>query len=214
MESVSKYIDHTNLHQEVNKVAVEKLCREAIENNFASVCINPVFVRYASEILNKEKPKVCTVVGFPLGATPIELKFAESRYLIHQGAEELDMVINISALKEGDRRYIQSEIEKVVTAADGNCVKVIIETCLLTNEEKKIASEIAVDSGADFIKTSTGFSFEGAVVDDLILIRKVIGSEMGIKASGGIKTLSDLNMFLNAGANRIGTSNAIAIINE
>ena len=214
MESVSKYIDHTNLHQEVNKVAVEKLCREAIENNFASVCINPVFVRYASEILNKEKPKVCTVVGFPLGAVPIELKFAESRYLIHQGAEELDMVINISALKEGDRRYIQSEIEKVVAAADGNCVKVIIETCLLTNEEKKIASEIAVDSGADFIKTSTGFSFEGAVVDDLILIRKVIGSDMGIKASGGIKTLSDLNMFLNAGANRIGTSNAIAIINE
>ena len=214
MESVSKYIDHTNLHQEVNKVAVEKLCREAIENNFASVCINPVFVRYASEILNKEKPKVCTVVGFPLGANPIELKFTESRYLIHQGAEELDMVINISALKEGDRRYIQSEIEKVVAAADGNCVKVIIETCLLTNEEKKIASEIAVDSGADFIKTSTGFSFEGAVVDDLILIRKVIGSEIGIKASGGIKTLSDLNMFLNAGANRIGTSNAIAIINE
>ena len=214
MESVSKYIDHTNLHQEVNKVAVEKLCREAIENNFASVCINPVFVRYASEILNKEKPKVCTVVGFPLGADPIELKFAESRYLIHQGAEELDMVINISALKEGDRRYIKSEIKKVVAAADGNCVKVIIETCLLTNEEKKIASEIAVDSGADFIKTSTGFSFEGAVVDDLILIRKVIGSEMGIKASGGIKTLSDLNMFLNAGANRIGTSNAIAIINE
>ena len=214
MESVSKYIDHTNLHQEVNKAAVEKLCREAIENNFASVCINPVFVRYASEILNKEKPKVCTVVGFPLGADPIELKFAESRYLIHQGAEELDMVINISALKEGDRRYIQSEIEKVVAAADGNCVKVIIETCLLTSEEKKIASEIAVDSGADFIKTSTGFSFEGAVVDDLILIRKVIGSEIGIKASGGIKTLSDLNMFLNAGANRIGTSNAIAIINE
>ena len=214
MESVSKYIDHTNLHQEVNKVAVEKLCREAIENNFASVCINPVFVRYASEILNKEKPKVCTVVGFPLGADPIELKFAESRYLIHQGAEELDMVINISALKEGDRQYIQSEIEKVVAAADGNCVKVIIETCLLTNEEKKIVSEIAVDSGADFIKTSTGFSFKGAVVDDLIIIRKVIGSEMGIKASGGIKTLSDLNMFLNAGANRIGTSNAIAIINE
>ena len=114
------YIDHTNLHQEVNKASVEKLCREAIENNFASVCINPVFVKYASEILNKEEPKVCTVVGFPLGAAPIELKFAESRYLIHQGAEELDMVINISALKEGDRRYIQSEIEKVVAAADAD----------------------------------------------------------------------------------------------
>ena len=214
MESVSNYIDHTNLHQEVNKADVEKLCIEAIENNFASVCINPVFVSYVSEILNKESPKVCTVVGFPLGADPVELKFAESRYLIHQGAEELDMVINISALKERDNRYIKSEIEKVVAAADGNCVKVIIETCLLTNEEKKIVSEIAVDSGADFIKTSTGFSFEGAVVDDLMLIRKVIGSEIGIKASGGIKTLSDLKMFLNAGANRIGTSNAMAIINE
>ena len=214
MESVSKYIDHTNLHQEVNKASVEKLCREAIENNFASVCINPVFVKYASEILNKEKPKVCTVVGFPLGAAPIELKFAESRYLIHQGAEELDMVINISALKEGDNQYVQSEIEKVVDAADGNCVKVIIETCLLTNEEKKIASEIAVSAGANFIKTSTGFSSYGATEDDVRLIRKSVGPDIGVKASGGVKTLSILNLLVEAGANRIGTSSALSIINE
>lgn len=214
MKSISEYIDHTNLRQEANKAAIENLCKEAVENNFASVCINPVFVRYASEVLNKEMPKVCTVVGFPLGADPIELKFAESRYLIHQGADELDMVINISALKEGDNKYVQFEIERVVDAADGNCVKVIIETCLLTSEEKKIASEIAVAAGASFIKTSTGFSSSGATEEDVKLIRKSVGLDIGVKASGGIKTLSILNMLIEAGANRIGTSNAISIINE
>ena len=214
MKSISEYIDHTNLRQEANKAAIENLCKEAVENNFASVCINPVFVRYASEVLNKEMPKVCTVVGFPLGADPTELKFAESRYLIHQGADELDMVINISALKEGDNKYVQFEIERVVDAADGNCVKVIIETCLLTSEEKKIASEIAVVAGASFIKTSTGFSSSGATEEDVKLIRKSVGLDIGVKASGGIKTLSILNRLIEAGANRIGTSNAISIINE
>ena len=214
MKSISEYIDHTNLRQEANKAAIENLCKEAVENNFASVCINPVFVRYVSEVLNKEMPKVCTVVGFPLGADPIELKVAESRYLIHQGANELDMVINISALKEGDNKYVQFEIERVVDAADGNCVKVIIETCLLTSEEKKIASEIAVAAGASFIKTSTGFSSSGATEEDVKLIRKSVGFDIGVKASGGIKTLSILNMLIEAGANRIGTSNAISIINE
>ena len=131
IESVSTYIDHTNLSQIASKSDIENLCKETVDNDFASVCVNPVFVPLASEILNSENPKVCTVVGFPLGADSPEIKFAESRYLIHQGAEELDMVINISALKEGDTRFIQSEIEKVVDAADGNCVKVIIETCLL-----------------------------------------------------------------------------------
>ena len=214
MKSISEYIDHTNLRQEANKAAIENLCKEAVENNFASVCINPIFVRYASEVLNKEMPKVCTVVGFPLGADPTELKFTESRYLIHQGADELDMVINISALKEGDNKYVQFEIERVVDAADGNCVKVIIETCLLTSEEKKIASEIAVAAGANFIKTSTGFSSYGATEEDVKLIRKSVGLDIGVKASGGIETLSILNMLIEAGANRIGTSNAISIINE
>ena len=214
IESVSTYIDHTNLSQTASKSDIENLCEEAVDNDFASVCVNPVFVPLASEILNSKNPKVCTVVGFPLGADSLEMKFAESRYLTHQGAEELDMVINISALKEGDTRFIQSEIEKVVDAADGNCVKVIIETCLLTDEEKKIVSELAVNAGADFIKTSTGFSFSGATEEDIKLIRKTVGSDMGIKASGGIKTLTDLKILVKAGANRIGTSNAISIINE
>jgi deoxyribose-phosphate aldolase len=214
IESVSNYIDHTNLSQTASKSDIENLCEEAVDNDFASVCVNPVFVPLASEILNSKNPKVCTVVGFPLGADSPEMKFAESRYLTHQGAEELDMVINISALKEGDNRFIQSEIEKVVDAADGNCVKVIIETCLLTDEEKKIVSELAVNAGADFIKTSTGFSFSGATEEDIKLIRKKVGSDMGIKASGGIKTLTDLKILVKAGANRIGTSNAISIINE
>ena len=214
IESVSTYIDHTNLSQTASKSDIENLCEEAVDNDFASVCVNPVFVPLASEILNSKNPKVCTVVGFPLGADSPEMKFAESRYLTYQGAEELDMVINISALKEGDTRFIQSEIEKVVDAADGNCVKVIIETCLLTDEEKKIVSELAVNAGADFIKTSTGFSFLGATEEDITLIRKTVGSDMGIKASGGIKTLTDLKILVKAGANRIGTSNAISIINE
>ena len=214
IESVSTYIDHTNLSQTASKSDIENLCEEAVNNDFVSVCVNPVFVPLASEILNSKNPKVCTVVGFPLGADSPEMKFAESRYLTHQGAEELDMVINISALKEGDTRFIQSEIEKVVDAADGNCVKVIIETCLLTDEEKKIVSELAVNAGADFIKTSTGFSFLGATEEDIKLIRKTVGSDMGIKASGGIKTLTDLKILVKAGANRIGTSNAISIINE
>ena len=214
IESVSTYIDHTNLSQTASKSDIENLCKEAVDNDFASVCVNPVFVPLASKILNSENPKVCTVVGFPLGADSPEMKFAESRYLTHLGAEELDMVINISALKEGDTRFIQSEIEKVVDAADGNCVKVIIETCLLTDEEKKTVSELAVDAGADFIKTSTGFSFSGATEEDVKLIRKTVGSDMGIKASGGIKTLTDLKVLVKAGANRIGTSNAISIINE
>ena len=214
IESVSTYIDHTNLSQTASKSDIENLCKEAVDNNFASVCVNPVFVPLASEILNSKNPKVCTVVGFPLGADSPEMKFAESRYLTHQGAEELDMVINISALKEGDTRFIQSEIEKVVDAADGNCVKVIIETCLLTDEEKKIVSELAVNAGADFIKTSTGFSFLGATEEDIKLIRKTVGSDMGIKASGGIKTITDLKILVKAGANRIGPSNAISIINE
>jgi deoxyribose-phosphate aldolase len=214
MESVSNYIDHTNLSQTATQLDIKNLCKEAIENDFSSVCVNPVFVPLAADILNNENPKVCTVVGFPLGADSSEMKFAESRYLIHRGAQELDMVINISALKDGNTSLIQSEIEKVVDAADGNCVKVIIETCLLSNEEKKLASKITVASGADFVKTSTGFSFAGATKKDVQLIRKTVGSDIGVKASGGIKTLSDLKIMVQAGANRIGTSNAISIINE
>ena len=214
MESVSNYIDHTNLSQTATQLDIKNLCKEAIENDFSSVCVNPVFVPLAADILNNENPKVCTVVGFPLGADSSEMKFAESRYLLHRGAQELDMVINISALKDGNTSLIQSEIEKVVDAADGNCVKVIIETCLLSNEEIKLASKITVASGANFVKTSTGFSFAGASKKDVQLIRKTIGPDIGVKASGGVKTLADLKKMIQAGANRIGTSNAISIINE
>ena len=214
MQSVSNYIDHTNLNQTANNFDIEKLCNEAIDNNFAAVCVNPVYVPLASDMLNGQDSKVCTVVGFPMGADSTEMKFAESRYLTHQGAEELDMVINIAAIKEKDIALVKNEIVKIVDAADGNCVKVIIETCLLTDDEIKLASEIAMDAEAHFIKTSTGFSLSGATEKDVKLIRKIVGSEMRIKASGGIKTLSDLKKLVKAGADRIGTSNAISIINE
>ena len=214
MQSVSNYIDHTNLNQTASNFDIEKLCNEAIDNNFAAVCINPVYVPLASDMLNGQDSKVCTVVGFPMGADPTEMKFAESRYLTHQGAEELDMVINIAAIKEKNISLVKNEIVKIVDAADGNCVKVIIETCLLTDDEIKLSSEIAMDAGAHFIKTSTGFSLSGATEKDVKLIRKIIGSDMKIKASGGIKTLSDLKKLVKAGADRIGTSNAISIINE
>ena len=214
MQLVSTYIDHTNLSQIAKKLDIEKLCKEAIDNNFVAVCINPVYVPLASDILNGENPKVCTVIGFPLGADSTEMKFAESRYLTHKGAEELDMVVNIAAIKERNTELIKNEISKIVDASDGNCVKVIIETCLLTDDEKKFASESAMDAGADFIKTSTGFSLSGATEKDVKLIRKIVGSDMGIKASGGIKTLSDLKKLVKAGADRIGTSNAISMINE
>ena len=214
MQSVSNYIDHTNLNQTANNFDIEKLCKEAIDNNFAAVCVNPVYVPLASDMLNGQDSKVCTVVGFPMGADSTEMKFAESRYLTHQGAEELDMVINIAAIKEKNISLVKNEIVKIVDAADGNYVKVIIETCLLTDDEKKLASEIAMDAGAHFIKTSTGFSLSGATEKDVKLIRKIIGSDMKIKASGGIKTLSDLKKLVKAGADRIGTSNAISMINE
>ena len=214
MQSVSNYIDHTNLNQIAKNFDIEKLCKVAIDNNFAAVCINPVYVPLASDILNGQSPKVCTVVGFPIGADSTEMKFAESRYLTHQGAEELDMVINIAAIKEKDIALVKNEIVKIVDAADGNCVKVIIETCLLTDDEIKLSSEIAMDAGAHFIKTSTGFSLSGATEKDVKLIRKIVGLDMRIKASGGIKTLSDLKKLVKAGADRIGTSNAISIINE
>ena len=156
MQSVSNYIDHTNLNQTANNFDIEKLCNEAIDNNFAAVCVNPVYVPLASDMLNGQDSKVCTVVGFPMGADSTEMKFAESRYLTHQGAEELDMVINIAAIKEKNISLVKNEIVKIVDAADGNCVKVIIETCLLTDDEIKLSSEIAKDAGAHFIKTCTG----------------------------------------------------------
>ena len=212
MNSVSKLIDHTNLSPDASESDIIKLCKEAIKHGFASVCINPVYVPLATSLLAEERPKVCTVIGFPLGAISAEMKFAEARFLIHQGADELDMVMNIGALKEGKKNIVKHEISKVVEAADQSCVKVIIETSLLSNKEKILASNLTQDCGANFVKTSTGFSTGGATVEDIRLLRETVGNDMGVKASGGIKTLLSLNNLVDAGADRIGTSNGIAIV--
>jgi deoxyribose-phosphate aldolase len=212
MYDISHYIDHTNLRQDALESEMIDLCEQAINFGFASVCVNPVHVQLVNSILKDETPKTGTVIGFPLGADSSEMKYAEARFLVHQGAEELDMVLNIGALKQGEVRVIEKEIGRVVDAADGNCVKVIIETCLLTKEEKIAACEIAISAGANFIKTSTGFSSGGATVEDVKLIRKTVGEGMGVKASGGIRTLDQLRSMVSAGADRIGTSSGARMV--
>ena len=214
MNNIAQLIDHTNLKPDASESDIIKLCEETVDHGFASACVNPIFVPLAASFLREKKPKVCTVIGFPLGTDSAEMKFAEARFLIHQGAEELDMVLNIGALKEGNIDIIQREIGQVVNAADGNCVKVIIETCLLSTDEKVLACTLAQNSGADFVKTSTGFSSAGAIIEDVELMRETVGDEMGVKASGGIKTAADAKAMVDAGANRIGTSSSISIIHE
>ena len=214
MNDIAHLIDHTNLKPDASESDIIKLCEETVDHGFASACVNPIFVPLAASFLREKKPKVCTVIGFPLGTDSAEMKFAEARFLIHQGAEELDMVLNIGALKEGNIDIIQREIGQVVNAADGNCVKVIIETCLLSTDEKVLACTLAQNSGADFVKTSTGFSSAGAIIEDVELMRETVGDEMGVKASGGIKTAADVKAMVDAGANRIGTSSSISIIHE
>ena len=212
MNSLSSFIDHTNLSSDALHSDIKILCKEAIQYKFASVCINPVYVSYAKSILKDENPKVCSVVGFPLGADSEEMKYAEARFLIFQGADEIDMVMNIALLKERKLDLVKNEIKKVVEAADGNCVKVIIETSFLDQDEKALACNIVMDSGASFVKTSTGFSSSGATLEDVRLIKKVVGDQVGIKASGGIKTKKEALEFIKAGANRIGTSRGVEIL--
>ena len=191
---------------------IEILCKEAIQYKFASVCINPVYVSYAKSILKDENPKVCSVVSFPLGADSEEMKYAEARFLIFQGVDEIDMVMNIAFLKERKLDLVKNETKKVVEAADGNCVKVIIETSLLNQDEKALACNIVMESGAAFVKTSTGFSSSGATLEDVRLIKKLVGDRVGIKASGGIKTKNEALKLIEAGATRIGTSRGVEII--
>ena len=212
MNSLSSFIDHTNLSSDALHSDIKILCKEAIQYKFASVCINPVYVSYAKSILKDENPKVCSVVGFPLGADSEEMKYAEARFLIFQGADEIDMVMNIAFLKERKLDLVKNEIKKVVEAADGNCVKVIIETSFLSQDEKALACNIVMESGASFVKTSTGFSSSGATLEDVRLIKKVVGDQVGIKASGGIKTKKEALEFIEAGANRIGTSRGVEIL--
>jgi len=212
MSSLASLIDHTNLSPDAVRGDIKLLCNEAIQYDFASVCVNPVYVSYAKSILKDKNPKVCSVVGFPLGADTQEMKYAEARFLIFHGADEIDMVMNIAFLKERKVENIKHEIKKVVEAADGNCVKVIIEASLLGKDEKILAGSLIKECGANFVKTSTGFSSGGATIEDVRLIKKVVGDRVGVKASGGIKTKKEALAFIEAGANRIGTSRGVEIV--
>ena len=211
-EEILSHVDHTLLKPEATPAQVEKLCAEAAENHFASVCVNPVYIPLAARLLKGTGVKVCCVVGFPLGAIAPEQKAAEAASCAAMGAEELDMVIHVGAAKAGDWALVQRDIEGVVKAAAGHTVKVIIETCLLTDEEKVKACEAAKAAGAHFVKTSTGFSTGGATTHDIALMRKTVGPEMGVKASGGIRDYETAMAMIEAGANRIGASAGIAIV--
>ncbi len=208
----NKYIDHTNLKANASIKDIEKLCDEAREYDFMSVCINPGFVRYAKALLAGSDVLVCTVIGFPLGANTIDTKVFEAENAIENGADELDMVINISKLKDGDYDYIQREIEAIVEVAEDRVVKVIIETCYLTEEEKIAACKIATKAGASFVKTSTGFGSGGATLEDVILMKNNVSPEVEVKASGGVRTLEDLENYIKAGATRIGTSSGVQLL--
>lgn len=212
--NIAKMIDHTLLKPEATKEDIIKLCNEAAEYGFASVCVNPAWVELAYKNL-KDFPqvKVCTVIGFPLGAAVPDVKAFEVERAIEQGATEVDMVLNIGALKSDQNDLVKKDIEAVVNAAkDKALTKVIIETSLLTNEEKVRACELAVEAGADFVKTSTGFSSGGATVEDIALMRKTVGPSVGIKASGGIRDLQTALAMIEAGATRIGASAGIKIV--
>ena len=211
-KQLAKMIDHTILKPEATKKEIEKLCSEALEYNFASVCVNPTRVKEAYEILKDSDVKVCTVIGFPLGATTTNVKVFETKDAIENGATEVDMVINIGRLKEKDYDFVKEDIKNVVYAAKGKALtKVIIETCLLTDEEKVVACKLAKEAGADFVKTSTGFSTGGALKEDIKLMRETVGQELGVKASGGVRTLEDAEAMIENGATRIGASASIKI---
>ncbi len=209
----SKYIDHTVLKQDAVKSDIVTLCNEAKENDFASVCINPYWIPVAKEILAGTGVDVCTVIGFPLGANATATKAFETKQAIADGATEIDMVINVGALKDKDYDTVYNDIKAVVDAANGTLVKVIIETCLLTDEEKVKACELSVKANAHFVKTSTGFSTGGATKEDIALMRKTVGPNVGVKASGGVRTPEDFDAMIEAGATRIGTSSGIKLIN-
>ncbi|GAA0821182.1 deoxyribose-phosphate aldolase [Clostridium tertium] len=211
-KDLARMIDHTILKADATEMEVEKLCTEALEYNFASVCINPSMVKKAANMLKGSDVKVCTVIGFPLGATTTEVKAFETEDVIKKGATEVDMVINIGKLKEGNIEYVKKDIEAVVNAAKGKALtKVIIETCLLTDEEKVTACKLSKEAGADFVKTSTGFSTGGATASDIKLMRETVGPDLGVKASGGVRSLEDAMAMIENGATRIGASASIAI---
>ncbi len=210
---LAKMIDHTLLRADATQSEMAKLTEEAKQYQFASVCVNPGWVAYAAEQLQGTGVDICTVIGFPLGASTSETKAFETKDAIAKGATEVDMVINISALKDGKDDAVEQDIRAVVEAAAGKAlVKVIIETCLLTDEEKVRACQAAVKAGADFVKTSTGFSTGGATPEDIALMRRTVGPDVGVKASGGVRSLEDMQKMIAAGATRIGASSGVKIM--
>jgi deoxyribose-phosphate aldolase len=211
---IAEYIDHTLLKPEATEQQIRQLCAEAVEFGFASVCVNPTWASLAAQLLAGASPMVATVIGFPLGATLADVKAYETQRALEVGADEFDMVINIGALKSRDFRLVEQDIAGVVAAAQGRTVKVIIETALLTDEEKVEACVIAKAAGADFVKTSTGFASKGATAEDVALMRRVVGSDMGVKASGGIRSAQDAQAMIEAGATRIGASAGVKIVKE
>ena len=212
--NLAKTIDHTLLKPDATPDQIAQLCFEARKHGFASVCINPTWVKLCAELLQGSDVKVCTVIGFPLGATPPEVKAYEAQNALDHGATEIDMVLNIGALKARDLELVAKDIRGVVITAHNRdaLTKVIIETSLLTDEEKVIACLLAKEAGADFVKTSTGFSGGGATVADVTLMRRTVGPEMGVKASGGVRTFEDADSMIKAGATRIGASAGVKIV--
>ena len=212
MTSINTYIDHTLLKPESTQEEIKQLTDEAKAYHFASVCVNPTWVAYAKEQLKDSDVKVCTVIGFPLGATTSQTKAFETQDAIANGADEVDMVINIGKLKSKQYDEVEDDIRAVVEASGDKLVKVIIEACLLTNDEKVKACQLSVAAGADYVKTSTGFSLHGATIEDVALMRQTVGPDIGVKAAGGARSLADAEAFIAAGATRIGTSAGVAIV--
>lgn len=211
----TKYFDHTILKADATEAQVAKICKEALENDFASVCVNQYYTKFIAEQLKGSDVKVCTVVGFPLGMSDTRVKAFETKAAIEDGAEEVDMVINVGALKDGKYDYVRNDIKTLKDVCGKEVLlKVIIETCLLTDEEKVKACELAKEAGADYVKTSTGFSTGGAKAEDVALMRKTVGEELGVKASGGIHTAEEAQAMIDAGASRLGTSATLAIIGK
>ena len=210
---LARYIDHTLLKTDAQRADVAKLIEEAKAYHFASVCVSPIWVSYVSDALRGSGVKTCTVIGFPQGATPSAVKAFETKQAVADGADEVDMVIAVGRLKDGDDAYVKADIEAVVRAARGKALtKVIIETCLLTDEEKRRACLLAKEAGADFVKTSTGFAAGGATAADVKLMRESVGEAMGVKAAGGIRSRVDAEAMLAAGATRLGTSSGVKIV--
>jgi deoxyribose-phosphate aldolase len=212
MKNLNRFIDHTLLKQDATKSQIEELCQEALKNHFFSVCINPVYVSYAHKTLLGSDVCVCTVIGFPLGANTSASKVFETKNAIENGASEIDMVINVGAIKSKDWKIVEDEIRAIKTACGEKVLKVILETCLLTNDEKIMACQVAERAGADFVKTSTGFSSGGATLEDIHLMRKNCTERVAIKASGGVRDLKTAEAMIAAGATRLGTSSGVLLM--